>query len=126
RQHLSAKLLAASRLAFRFVFPKRPSHRAAHLTASFRPVNHLVETAVFRAPHPDKPNCGPRILQHVSDASTTHQNRCFLRPNHSMNRAAGRASYSIIFDRQLLPNPLSSALPTGRTTCRWEPHIMRT
>jgi hypothetical protein len=42
-----------------------------------------------------------------------------------MNRAAGRASYSIIFDRQLLPKPLSSALPTDRYNPSAGPRIMQ-
>ncbi|MFD1295491.1 hypothetical protein ACFQ4Q_02460, partial [Lysobacter gummosus] len=46
-------------------------------------------------------------------------------PNRSMNRAAGRASYSIIFDRQLLPKPLSSALPTDRYNPSAGPRIMQ-
>jgi uncharacterized membrane protein (UPF0127 family) len=85
----------------------------------------LIETAAFRAPQSNKPISGPRILQHVFEASTAHRNRCFLRPNRPMNRAVGRASYSIVSTRQLLAKPLSFALPADRYNPSAGPRIMQ-
>jgi len=94
RQHLSAKLFAASRLVVRFVFPKLPSHRAAHLTACFRLVN-CSSKPPFSAPRqPYKPVSGPRILQQCFRPSTPVETALSARPRRAMHLLSGAAHYA--------------------------------
>ena len=67
RQHLSAKLFAASRLAVRFIFPKLPSHRAAHLTACFRLVNTYRNRRFLRPANLTNQSAGRASYSNVSD-----------------------------------------------------------
>ena len=123
RQHLSANLSAASRFVRTAFLAKRPSNRAAHLTASFRFVNHPSKpTAVPRSVRPHHPSSGPRILQLRFSSSTLTETAVFRAPykRSSACRAAHlTACFRFVNTRRkplFLRVPAGVELPAGRAS----------